>query len=113
VPDPVTASSASPARRRGGRPPIDSPERLIAQPVRLRMLMALSGTESMTFTRLRDIVSTNYGNLSLHARRLESFGYIKIEKTFVHRIPRTVYYLTPAGRQALRLFLADQARPDA
>jgi DNA-binding MarR family transcriptional regulator len=113
VSDPATATSRVPSRRRGGRPPIDSPERLISQPVRLRMLLALSGTESMTFTRLRDIVSTNYGNLSLHARRLESFGYIKIEKTFVHRIPRTVYYLTASGRSALRLFLADRARLDA
>ena len=45
--------------RRGGRPPIDSPERLIGQPVRLRMLQALADAGSLTFTRLQEIVDTN------------------------------------------------------
>jgi DNA-binding HxlR family transcriptional regulator len=97
----------NPARpRRGGRPPIDSPERLISQPVRLRMLTELASVESMSFTRLQEIVGTNYGNLSLHARRLESFGYITIEKMFVERIPRTEYRLTHEGRRALRHYIS-------
>ena len=91
--------------RRGGRPPIDRPERVIGQVVRLRMLLTLEGVESMTFSRLQEVVSTNYGNLSLHARKLERFGYIRIEKSFVDRIPRTEYRLTSEGRQALRLYL--------
>jgi len=95
--------------RRGGRPPIDSPERLISQPVRLRMLMALSGSDSLPFTRLQEIVATNYGNLSLHARRLEGFGYIVIQKMFVDRVPRTEYRLTDEGRRALRAYLTDHA----
>jgi len=97
--------------RRGGRPPIDCPERLIGQPVRLKMLKTLAAVDTMSFTRLQEIVSTNYGNLSLHARRLEGFGYITIEKTFVARMPRTEYRLTTEGRRALRTYLS--AHPNA
>jgi DNA-binding MarR family transcriptional regulator len=106
----TTATPVSVRARRGGRPPIDTPERLIGQPVRLRILMILSGVESMSFRDLQQIVATNYGNLSLHARRLEGFGYIRIEKHFVARVPRTDYRLTPEGRQALEAYLAAHPR---
>jgi DNA-binding MarR family transcriptional regulator len=105
----ATTTDKKPRTRRGGRPPIDSPERLISQPVRLRMLMALSSSDSLPFTRLQEIVATNYGNLSLHARRLEGFGYIVIDKMFVDRVPRTEYRLTDEGRRALRAYLNDHA----
>jgi DNA-binding MarR family transcriptional regulator len=108
VSDTIDATNADsrPRPRRGGRPPIDSPDRVISQPVRLRMMMALSGADSLPFTRLQEIVATNYGNLSLHARRLEGFGYIVIEKMFVDRMPRTEYRLTEEGRGALRAYLS-------
>jgi DNA-binding HxlR family transcriptional regulator len=79
---------------------------VIGQPVRLRMLMALSSVPFLTFGRMHEIVPTNLGNLSHHARRLETFGYITIKKTFVERIPRTEYWLTEEGRSALRAHLA-------
>jgi DNA-binding HxlR family transcriptional regulator len=96
--------------RRGGRPPIDTPERVISQSVRLRMLKVLADVESMSFTHLQQIVDTNYGNLSLHARRLEGFGYIAIEKSFVARLPRTDYRITEEGRAALRAYLEAQGQ---
>ena len=65
----------------------------------------------MSFRELQEIVATNYGNLSLHARRLESFGYVRIEKHFVDRLPRTDYHLTAEGRSALDAYLA--AHPGA
>lgn len=99
--------------RRGGRPPIDSPERVIGQSVRLQMLKTLASVESMSFTQLQELTATNYGNLSLHARRLESFGYIVIEKRFVQRLPRTDYRITSEGRAALAAFLAAHAVPGA
>ena len=107
----MTSTTSAPVRvRRGGRPPIDTPERLIGQPVRLRILMILAGAESMSFRDLQEIVATNYGNLSLHARRLEGFGYVRIQKHFVDRVPRTDYYLTAEGRRALETYLAAHPR---
>jgi len=72
--------------------------------------MVLAGTQSMSFRDLQEIVATNYGNLSLHARRLESFGYVRIEKHFVDRVPRTDYHLTAEGRRALDAYLAAHPR---
>lgn len=107
----MTTTTSAPVRaRRGGRPPIDTPERLIGQPVRLRILMILAGAESMSFRDFQEIVATNYGNLSLHARRLEGFGYVRIQKHFVDRVPRTVYSLTAEGRRALETYLAAHPR---
>jgi DNA-binding MarR family transcriptional regulator len=69
------------------------------------MLIALSERPSISFTQLQRIVKTNCGSLSLHAGRLERFGYITIEKTFVDRMPRTEYALTDEGRAALLQYL--------
>ena len=102
----MTMTPTPPLRvRRGGRPPIDSPERVISQPIRLRMLKVLAAAGSMSFTRIQEIVDTNYGNLSLHARRLEAFGYIVIEKSFLDRVPHTEYKITAEGRVALGNYL--------
>jgi DNA-binding PadR family transcriptional regulator len=60
---------------------------------------------------LRAVVSTNDGNLSIHARKLERAGYIRIEKTFAGRVPRTDYRLTDVGRQAMDEYRARARRP--
>jgi DNA-binding MarR family transcriptional regulator len=41
------------------------------------------------------------GSLSFHVRTLENGGYLKTEKTFANRRPRTWLQLTDAGRTAL------------
>lgn len=96
-----------PSRRRG-RPPIERPEHVIGQPVRLRMLTALAETERLSFNQLLERASTNCGGMSHHARRLEAFGYITTRKSFVGRLPLTEYELTHEGRQALLSFLNRQ-----
>jgi DNA-binding MarR family transcriptional regulator len=87
--------------RRGGRPPIERPDQVVGQHVRRRMMVALSSVESLSFSELLAITGTSSGGLSLHAQRLERFGYITIEKMFVGRTPQTTYRLTAAGREAL------------
>ena len=44
------------------------------------------------------------GNISSHMARLEHASYVEIDKDFVDRKPRTVYRLTPAGRDALDIY---------
>jgi DNA-binding MarR family transcriptional regulator len=44
------------------------------------------------------------GNLSSHLAKLESAGYVAVEKTFVGKMPRTVLQLTESGREALRVY---------
>jgi DNA-binding HxlR family transcriptional regulator len=100
------AGPAQPVKRPRGRPRVESRDQLLGQPVRMAILTNLAAAESVTFMRLRAVVHTNDGNLSIHARKLERAGYIRVAKTFAGRVPRTEYSLTPIGRQALKEFQA-------
>ena len=80
-------------------------DRLIYERVRLGIMSALSVTDSMSFTDLRDLLGTTDGNLSVHARKLEDARYIRCTKSFQGRFPRTEYAATAKGRRALERYL--------
>ena len=82
-------------------------DRLIHERIRLGMVSALAVNESLSFNDLKKLLKTTDGNLSVHARRLEEAEYVVCEKSFVGRVPKTVYRLTPTGRQALEQYLDD------
>ncbi|MEL6616124.1 MAG: transcriptional regulator, partial [Bacteroidota bacterium] len=42
---------------------------------------------------------------SVHARKLEDAGYVRVTKSFVDRVPHTEFDLTDAGRAALAAYL--------
>jgi DNA-binding MarR family transcriptional regulator len=74
--------------------------------MRLGIVSALAANESLSFSDLKKLLSTTDGNLSVHARKLEEAKYVECEKYFEGRVPKTVYRLTPAGKHALELYLA-------
>ncbi len=80
-------------------------DRLIYERVRLGIMSALAVNEEMSFTELRQLLGTSDGNLSVHARKLEDAGYLRCEKRFERRVPRTDYRLTAKGRKALERYL--------
>lgn len=80
-------------------------DRLIHERLRLGIVSALAGNESLSFNELKHAVKTTDGNLSVHARKLEDAGYISCSKSFEGRTPRTEYRLTSAGRRALEHYL--------
>jgi DNA-binding MarR family transcriptional regulator len=84
----------------------DSLDRLIHERIRLGIVAALAAEESLTFADLKHVLKTSDGNLSVHARKLEEAGYIKVTKGFEDRKPKTEYRLTPKGRRALEAYLA-------
>lgn len=84
---------------------VDDLDQLIHERRRLGIVSALAANESLTFAELKDILQTSDGNLSVHARKLEAAGYIKVTKGFADRKPRTEYALTPTGRRALEVYL--------
>lgn len=61
-------------------------------------LMALNGDAQMDFSSLGKLLKLTDGNLGAHLQTLEQAGYIKVEKTFVDRKPRTRVSLTVKGR---------------
>ena len=94
------------------RPPRELPEldRLIHERLRLGIVSALAINDSLSFNDLKRVLKTSDGNLSVHAQKLEAAGYLRCNKFFQGRIPRTEYRLTPAGRKALETYLEQMER---
>src|SRR5687768_11123357 len=80
-------------------------DRLIHERIRLAIVSALAVNDSLSFSELKGMLRTTDGNLSVHARKLEEAEYIECRKTFIGRVPRTDYRLTPAGRKAFERYL--------
>ena len=81
-------------------PEIDT---IIHQPARLKImasLVALEPGEQVDFVYLRKILNLTDGNLGAHLAKLENAGYVKVEKTFIARKPRTFIKATGKGRDA-------------
>ena len=78
-----------------------SPENLIANPGRLKILTALAVDSRQEFVRLRRQTKLTDGNLASHARRLQSAGFIAIDKQIRDGKPVTSLALTTEGRSAL------------
>ena len=78
-------------------------DQIIHQPTRLGImasLMVLDPAEQVDFIYLRKILKLTDGNLGAHLLKLEQARYIKIQKTFIARKPRTFVKATGKGRDA-------------
>ena len=85
----------------------DALDPLIHVPSRLRIvvtLAALRDGNTLSFTRLQDMIGLTPGNLITHLRRLEDAGYLTSEKTGSGTAGRTSVALTSRGRAALEAY---------
>ena len=80
-------------------------DRLVYERVRLGLMSALAVREELTFSELKALFDVSDGNLSAHARKLEEAKYLTCTKSFADRRPKSVYRLTPRGRDALNRYL--------
>ena len=85
---------------------LDSPnlDRLVHEPARLLLMASLAVVRDADFVHLLAQTGLTKGNLASHMDKLEQAGYVQIEKTFVDKMPRTLYRLTRKGRRALRIY---------
>jgi len=77
---------------------------LIHVPARLKIvatLAALPDGDTLSFTRLQDMIGLTPGNLIIHLRKLEEADYLTSEKTRNGTTPQTTVALTSQGRAAL------------
>ncbi|WP_428406991.1 winged helix-turn-helix domain-containing protein [Hyphococcus sp.] len=84
--------------------------------VRLAVMAFLSGAGAADFNELKAKVGGTDGNLSVHLRKLEEAGYVKVAKGFRGRRPQTTVSLTKEGREAWIAYIArmeDLLRPKA
>ena len=82
----------------------DELDPLIHVPARLRIvatLAALPAGDTLSFTRLQDMIGLTPGNLITHLRKLENAGYVTSEKAGNGTSPKTMVTLTQQGREAL------------
>jgi len=73
--------------------------------VRLALMAFLASAGASEFTAVRKHLKVSDGNLSVHVRKLEEAGYLRVDKSFVARRPQTMLTLSEAGRAALLDYL--------
>jgi DNA-binding MarR family transcriptional regulator len=89
---------------------MDGPDDVIHQPVRLRVMAALTALtpeeDGLDFTRLKGMTGATDGNLGAHLDHLARAGYVEVTKAFVGRRPRTTIKASPVGRAAFARHVA-------
>lgn len=110
----VTPPAPPPPPDASAHRPVVAPDRpatlldpILHERMRLAVATALAVNDRLSFSELKRLLGATDGNLSLHARRLESVGYVSRSRTRVGRTSHTEYRLTPAGRRALARYLDD------
>jgi len=89
---------------------MEGPDDVIHQPVRLRVMAALTALgpdeDGLDFTRLKGLTGATDGNLGAHLDQLARAGYVEVTKAFVARRPRTTVKASPRGRAAFARYVA-------
>jgi len=79
-------------------------DRLIHEPSRLTIMAHLYVVENADFLFLIRQTGMTWGNLSAHISKLETAGYVAIEKEFLDKKPHTMLRLTEQGRNAFEKY---------
>jgi DNA-binding MarR family transcriptional regulator len=74
--------------------------------LRLGVMAYLASVSPASFTELARALEATNGNLSVHLRKLEEAGFVRLEKRFADRRPATTVHLTEAGAEAWSRYLA-------
>lgn len=88
---------------------MQTPNEIIHQPVRLKIMAALNtlaANQWLEFVALRAIVDTTDGNLGAHLATLETAHYVSIKKDYAGKKPRTRVCLSARGREAFAGYVA-------
>ena len=80
-------------------------DEVIHQRTRLAIMAGLSGVEALDFNDLKAELTLTDGNLSTHLSALERAGYVRIEKGFAGKRPRTTVAQTAKGRKAMERYI--------
>jgi DNA-binding MarR family transcriptional regulator len=82
---------------------------VIHVPARLRIIVTLASLppgDSISFSRLQELLGLTAGNLITHLRKLQEAGYVTSVKSGQGTAARTAVSLTHAGRAALAQYSA-------
>ena len=89
-----------PAEHESGSYQLPEVDKIIHEPARYNIMALLYVVERAEFLFVQNQIGLTPGNLSSHVTKLETAGYVKIEKKFVGKSPRTFLKLSKQGREA-------------
>lgn len=78
---------------------------ILHSPLRLAVISLLSGVESADFTFLKQKSGATAGNLSVQIDKLQTAGYISVEKGYKGKMPQTTCKITEQGRIAFMEYI--------
>ena len=79
-------------------------EKLLFNPIRLKIISFLISVEKANFNKLMEITESSRGNVSIQIKKLENEGLIKISKTYFNNYPLTLCKITDKGKKAFKVF---------
>ena len=79
-------------------------EKLLFNPIRLKVISFLMSVETSNFKALIEITESSKGNLSVQLKKLNEAGLINIEKYFQKSYPTTDYSITKKGKDSFEEF---------
>ena len=91
----------------------DELDPVIHAPARLRLMVTLATLpegDTLSFTRLQDLIGLTPGNLITHLRKLDDAGYVQMDKSGSGVNAVTAVSLTRDGRVALDRYSATLRR---
>ena len=80
-------------------------EKLLFNPVRLKILSFLFSVENASFKKLVEVSEATKGNISVQIKKLEDAGLIKVRKKFEGNYPLTLCKITSKGQTSFNVFL--------
>lgn len=78
---------------------------LLHSQLRLAIMSILMNVVEADFVYLREKTESTAGNLSVQLDKLSTAGYIKVEKGFAGKKPRTTCSITAEGRKAFEEYV--------
>lgn len=78
---------------------------LLHQNIRSKLMSLLISNEELPFKALKEYLEVTDGNLSSHLTKLEKEGYVRIEKTFEGKRPKTIVHITDIGKKAFQKYI--------
>ena len=75
-------------------------DRVIHEPARYSIMAYLFVVQSSDYIFLQTQTGLTWGNLSSHINKLETAGYVVVEKEFIGKKPHTMLHLSEKGRVA-------------
>ena len=79
-------------------------EKLLFNPIRLKIISFLISVEKANFKKLMEITESSKGNVSTQIKKLENEGLLKINKTYFNNYPLTLCKITNKGKKAFKVF---------